>query len=121
MLKEEELSGFVRRDSKEIESLAKRSDLRANERSAVEKYSSYSDRVTSLAAELKNLDEKRRNLAPGDAFADQARYDELIGQVKDANTAFRVFLEKELAAELAAAPRTVTVVGPFEETETFGF
>jgi hypothetical protein len=26
-----------------------------------------------------------------------------------------------LAAELAAAPRTVTVVGPFEETETFGF
>ncbi|MGG6382727.1 M16 family metallopeptidase [Paenarthrobacter sp. NEAU-H11] len=27
---------------------------------------------------------------------------------------------QELAAELAAAPRTVTVVGPFEETETFG-
>ena len=26
---------------------------------------------------------------------------------------------QELAAELAAAPRTVTVVGPFEETETF--
>ena len=27
---------------------------------------------------------------------------------------------QELAAELAAAPRTVTVVGPFDETETFG-
>ena len=27
---------------------------------------------------------------------------------------------QDLAAELAAAPRTVTVVGPFEETETFG-
>ena len=27
---------------------------------------------------------------------------------------------QELAKELAAAPRTVTVVGPFEETETFG-
>ncbi|WP_427132915.1 M16 family metallopeptidase [Pseudarthrobacter sp. S9] len=27
---------------------------------------------------------------------------------------------QELARELAAAPRTVTVVGPFEETETFG-
>lgn len=27
---------------------------------------------------------------------------------------------QDLASELAAAPRTVTVVGPFEETETFG-
>ncbi len=27
---------------------------------------------------------------------------------------------QELARELAAAPRTITVVGPFEETETFG-
>jgi predicted Zn-dependent peptidase len=27
---------------------------------------------------------------------------------------------QDLARELAAAPRTVTVVGPFEETETFG-
>ncbi|MCZ2403601.1 insulinase family protein [Paenarthrobacter sp. Z7-10] len=27
---------------------------------------------------------------------------------------------RELARDLAAAPRTVTVVGPFEETETFG-
>jgi hypothetical protein len=27
---------------------------------------------------------------------------------------------RELARELAAAPRTVTVVGPFEEGETFG-
>lgn len=27
---------------------------------------------------------------------------------------------RELARELAAAPRTITVVGPFEETETFG-
>ncbi|WP_285726743.1 M16 family metallopeptidase [Psychromicrobium xiongbiense] len=28
---------------------------------------------------------------------------------------------RDLARELAAAPRSVTVVGPFEETETFGF
>ena len=28
---------------------------------------------------------------------------------------------QELAKELAAAPRTITVVGPFEENETFGF
>ncbi|MEN3344077.1 MAG: hypothetical protein V7635_653 [Arthrobacter sp.] len=42
--------------------------------------------------------------------------DETLRQIK-AVTAAEV---QELARELAAAPRTVTVVGPFEETETFG-
>ncbi len=102
MLKEEEMSGFVRRDSKEIENLAKRADLRANERAALEKYSAFSSRVTGLAAELAKLDEKKRGVAPGETFADQVRYDELSIQIKNANTAFRLFLEKELAAELGS-------------------
>ncbi|MFF2032462.1 M16 family metallopeptidase [Arthrobacter sp. NPDC058192] len=42
--------------------------------------------------------------------------DETLRQIK-AVTASEVQI---LARELAAAPRTVTVVGPFEETETFG-
>ena len=42
--------------------------------------------------------------------------DETLRQIQ-AVTAAEV---QELARELAAAPRTVTVVGPFEETETFG-
>ncbi|MCU1547587.1 MAG: zinc protease [Arthrobacter sp.] len=42
--------------------------------------------------------------------------DETLRQIK-AVTAAEV---QELARELAAAPRTVTVVGPFEETDTFG-
>lgn len=42
--------------------------------------------------------------------------DETLRQIK-AVTAQEV---QDLAQELAAAPRTVTVVGPFEETETFG-
>ena len=42
--------------------------------------------------------------------------DETLRQIK-AVTAQEV---QGLAKELAAAPRTVTVVGPFEETETFG-
>lgn len=100
MLKEEELSGFVRRDSKEIENLSKRSDLRANERAALEKFSTISDRITDLAAELASMENKRRSLAAGEAFPDQIRYDELTAQIKNANTAFRIFLEKELAAEL---------------------
>ncbi|MBO1267409.1 M16 family metallopeptidase [Arthrobacter cavernae] len=43
--------------------------------------------------------------------------DETLGSIK-AVTAEEV---QEMARVLAAAPRTVTVVGPFEETETFGF
>jgi predicted Zn-dependent peptidase len=42
--------------------------------------------------------------------------DETLRQIKAVTTAD----VQELARELAAAPRTVTVVGPFEETETFG-
>ncbi|WP_136609879.1 M16 family metallopeptidase [Sinomonas albida] len=42
--------------------------------------------------------------------------DETLAQIR-AVTAEQV---RELAAQLAAAPRTITVVGPFEETETFG-
>ena len=42
--------------------------------------------------------------------------DETLRQIK-AVTAADV---QQLARELAAAPRTITVVGPFEETETFG-
>lgn len=100
MLKEEELSGFVRRDAKEIENLSKRADLRANEKIALEKYNQISSKVTSLGAELNALEDVRRTLKTGETFAEQARLDELNAQVKIANTAFRLFLEKELAAEL---------------------
>ncbi|MFE4195464.1 M16 family metallopeptidase [Paenarthrobacter sp. NPDC056912] len=43
--------------------------------------------------------------------------DETLARIK----AVTVEDVQELARELAAAPRTITVVGPFEETETFGF
>jgi predicted Zn-dependent peptidase len=42
--------------------------------------------------------------------------DETLSRIRSV-TAAQV---QELARELAASPRTVTVVGPFEETETFG-
>jgi predicted Zn-dependent peptidase len=42
--------------------------------------------------------------------------DETLRQIKDVT----VQEVQDLARELAAAPRTITVVGPFEETETFG-
>ena len=100
MLKEEELSGFVRRDAKEIENLSKRADLRPDEKSALERYNLFSSKVTAIGAELGRLEDVKRRLTTGAVFPEQARYDELAAQLKDANTAFRVFLEKELAAEL---------------------
>jgi len=42
--------------------------------------------------------------------------DETLARIK----AVTVDEVQELARELAAAPRTITVVGPFEESETFG-
>ncbi|OFI36665.1 zinc protease [Arthrobacter sp. SW1] len=42
--------------------------------------------------------------------------DETLGRIKAVTTA----QVQELARELAASPRTITVVGPFEESETFG-
>ena len=102
MLKEEELSGFVRRDAKEIEVLSKRAELRANERSALERYNLIAGKVSSLGAELSSLQEKKRHTPADAAFAEQARLDELTTEVKDANTAFRLFLEKELASELGS-------------------
>ncbi|MGO4384803.1 M16 family metallopeptidase [Specibacter sp. RAF43] len=42
--------------------------------------------------------------------------DETLGRIRAVTTA----QVQELAGQLAAAPRTITVVGPFEETETFG-
>lgn len=100
MLKEEELSGFVKRDAKEIENLAKRADLRPNEKIALERYALISAKVTEIGAELSKLEDAKRQIKTGETFAEQARFDELTAQLKDANTAFRVFLEKELAAEL---------------------
>lgn len=54
----------------------------------------------------------RAELVSGEFFD----LDESLERIK-AVTAEQV---RELAAELASAPRTITVVGPFEETETFG-
>lgn len=42
--------------------------------------------------------------------------DETLGRIR----AVTVTQVQELARELAAAPRTITVVGPFDEAETFG-
>jgi predicted Zn-dependent peptidase len=42
--------------------------------------------------------------------------DETLAQIRSVT----VEQVRELAALLASAPRTVTVVGPFDESETFG-
>ena len=106
MLKEEETSEFVKRDAREIESLSKRADLRPDEKTALEKYNRLAGNLTALGAEFTVLDDKRKKLPEGAAFAEQSRYDQLSAQISDANTAFRIFLNKELVTELGKTGKT---------------
>ena len=110
MLKEEEFLHFVRRDAGEIKKLSKRADLREDERKALERYEQLADRLTSIELELDRLEFIKNRLPAGKPFEHQAKYDELNEQLRDANKAFRLFLEKELAGEIGrAAKREVEV------------
>jgi CHAT domain-containing protein/Tfp pilus assembly protein PilF len=105
LLKEEEYFEYVRRDADEIKNLGGRVSLAPDEQKLIARYNLLADRVTSLGAEFQMLDHRKRRsegaLLPP---AEQKRYDELDAQLKDANAAFRLFLEKELVAEFAKLP-----------------
>lgn len=103
MLKEEEYSDFVKRDADEIKTLNQRVALNEKENALLKRYTNFADRVTALGEEFQKLDNKKRFLSrTGDALSaeEQKKYDELAAQITDANAAFRLFLEKELAKEL---------------------
>ena len=102
LLKEEEYFEYVRRDSNEIKNLKARADLKADEQKLIERYNQLSERLTDIGTEFQKLDEKKRRLPEGASLPaeEQKRYDELNAMLTDANAAFRLFLEKELVAEL---------------------
>lgn len=102
MLKEEEYFDFVRRDMDEIKSLNKRVALNEAEQKLIERYLLLADRVTEIGLEFQKLDDKQRRLPEGTSLPDEEkqRYIELSRQLEDANAAFKLFLEKELVAEL---------------------
>ncbi len=97
LLKEEEFAGYVRRDADEIRALAGRADLRPEEQKALARYEEIAGRVTEFGTRLSKLEELKRT--QGSAFTQQAEFDDAKSKVDAANAAFRVFLEKELAAQ----------------------
>lgn len=102
LLKEEEYFGYVRRDADEIKNLKGNIKLKPDEQKLIERYNLLANKVTEIGAEFQRLDDKKRKLPEGVSLpeAEQKRYEELTAQLNDANAAFKLFLEKELIAEL---------------------
>lgn len=98
MLKEDEYFDYVRRDANEIKKLSLRADLRADERAALEKYESLAGKVTEYGTQFTKLEDLKQQ--QGADFKQQTEFDDLKAKLDAANAAFRIFLEKELVAEL---------------------
>jgi CHAT domain-containing protein/Tfp pilus assembly protein PilF len=103
MLKESEYFEFVRRDKAEIEKLSKRIDLTKNEKDVLERYLKFSDSITAFGEELRLLEEKKEKLSQGETLSqsDQTRINELKKLIDEANQAFQIFLDKDLANSLS--------------------
>ena len=102
LLKTEEYFDYVRRDSAELDKLKARADIKPEEQKLIERYNALADRLTEIGLEFQKLEDKKRKLPDGASLSaeEQKRYEELSAQLTDANAAFRLFLEKELVAEL---------------------
>ncbi len=103
MLKEEEYSGFVRRDADELKALSQRANLTERERLLIERYSKLAGQVSQIGERFQKLDEKRRLLIgqDGSLTADEENeYQQLAAELTDASSVFKLFLEKELINEI---------------------
>jgi CHAT domain-containing protein/Tfp pilus assembly protein PilF len=103
MLKEQEYFDFVRRDADEIKTLSQRVALNEKEQLLLKRYSKLADRVTEIGDKFELLNNRKRRLSRSDeqlSDEEQKQYEQLSAQLADANAAFRLFLEKELTAEL---------------------
>jgi len=103
MLKAEEYFDFVRRSSDEIKKLDTRVALTKKEQELLERYRKIADRVTQLSREFQELDnEERQARRAGEKLDDESlnRQNALSSQLSDANAAFRLFVQKQLVAEL---------------------
>ncbi len=102
LLKEQEYFEYTRGGDDETKNLKGQAKLKPDEQKLVERYNLLADRVSEIGAEFQKLDDKKRRLTEGETLsaAEQKRYEELSAQLTDANAAFKLFLEKELVAEL---------------------
>ncbi len=102
LLKEQEYFEYTRGGDDETKNLKGQAKLKPDEQKLVERYNLLADRVTEIGEEFQKLDDKKRHLPEDKTLSaeEQRRYEELSAQLTDANAAFRLFLEKELVAEL---------------------
>jgi CHAT domain-containing protein/tetratricopeptide (TPR) repeat protein len=103
MLKEEEYSDFVRRDSDEIKNLSERLKFEGKDKEIIERYNQLVTRVSAIGEEYFRLDEKQRQLNRKNLqlpAEEQKRYAELKEHLTVANAAFKLFLDKTLVSEL---------------------
>jgi CHAT domain-containing protein/Flp pilus assembly protein TadD len=103
MLKEEEYFEFVRRDSAEIKTLAQRVTLNEKEKLLLERYSKLAATAAGASEKFQKLDDKKRKLEQsGGTLApeEKTEYARLSADLADANAAFKLFLEKQLAREI---------------------
>lgn len=105
MLKEEEFFEFVGRDADEIKSLGERLTLTPMEQELVERYTALAGRITAIGAGFQKLEARKTLLKKSNqelSPAEQAEYQKFSAQLADANAAFKLFLDTELAKELGA-------------------
>ncbi|NNE67276.1 MAG: tetratricopeptide repeat protein [Pyrinomonadaceae bacterium] len=103
MLKAQEYFDFVRRNSDEIKRLESTVTLNPKEREMLERYKAIAERVTALSKRYGELDLERRKARRQGGDLDEKNLEEhesLEKQLRDANAAFRLFVEKQLAEEL---------------------
>lgn len=103
MLKEEEYFDFVQRDAGEIKSLNQRVKLTEKEQELIKRYTILADKIVQIGEDFQKLDIKKRELSRTNdplSAEDQVKYETLSAQLADANSAFRLFLDKQLSEEL---------------------
>ncbi|MCD9189124.1 MAG: CHAT domain-containing protein [Pyrinomonadaceae bacterium] len=105
LLKEEEFFDFVKRDAKEIKTLNQRVILNDKENELLKRYTVLADKIVEIGEEFQKLENKKRILSRTNetlSAEEQKKYDEFSAQITEANTAFRLFLDKELIREIGA-------------------
>lgn len=92
LLKQEEYADYAMRDADEIKKLSTLDGLRVVDRAALQKYEEIAAKLTEYGTRLVKLEETGQTQS--------AEYADLKTKLDDANTAFRLFLDKTLTAEL---------------------
>lgn len=93
MLKEDELSEFLRRDDKVARELLEKATLDATEREALQKFDEIADEITKIAEQIEVLRTESEKFDSLDKFPKRAELADLEAKLEASNTTFRKFLE----------------------------